>query len=91
MTASFSFLNTRQNEPFLLLILDRFDRNVEVLCDFFVVFKHRALLISAMAYPFRVNFLSDVYESTAAAIDEGGLTGTVKQVGFKLNYFQTAC
>ena len=58
---------------------------------FFEIFKHRALLISAMAYPFRVNFLSDVYESTAAAIDEGGLTGTVKQVGFKLNYFQTAC
>ena len=60
-------------------------------CLDFVIFKHRALLISAMAYPFRVNFLSDVYESTAAAIDEGGLTGTVKQVGFKLNYFQTAC
>ena len=45
-----------------------------------------------MAYPFRVNFLSDVYElAHTADSDEGSTKGTAKQVGFKLNYFQTGC
>ena len=35
--------------------------------------------------------MSDRWEYAAAAIDEGGLTGTVAQDGFKLRYWQTTC
>jgi len=47
--------------------------------------------VCSRSYPFRIRFMSDRWEYAAAAIDEGGLTGTVAQDGFKLQYWQTTC
>jgi len=50
-----------------------------------------SVTVCSKSYPFRIRFVSDNWEYANTDVDEGGMTGTTTQQGFKIRYYQESC